>query len=464
MATTLIAERIDSPTEFVDELLPGTKLLHGQYRVQSFLNSGGFGIIYLATDSLDRKVVIKECFADSLCRRVGTKVGVRTRAHQDAFGAVVNLFIREAKSLSRLAHPNIVGVHQVFEDNETAYMAMDYIEGPDLLTLIEDDTVSFTPAEIVALLKKVLGAVAFIHKKGVLHRDISPENILIRNDGEPILIDFGAARDQASGTGRTLSAIRVVKDGYSPHEFYLAGGAQIESSDLYALAASFYHLIFGSPPPDSKYRLAAIAKGRTDPCVRLAGKIGGYPEGFLAALDKALQVMPDDRIPTADLWLEMIETRARIPAPTDNTVVAFREHFRVPPATPAPTLRDTGRAVPVPDTSDTVNRLISEVIRNAANLAGTTDRQKAAEESSPAAQNRKAPAEARKVETQVTNAQAEDLVAESEDDGQTPDIATAEPVPAGIPARAPRGSLQIGPVALLSTFAVLSAFATLAVM
>ena len=123
----------------MDELKSGTPLLHGQYKIESFLSSGGFAITYLARDSLDRRVVIKECFPNALCRRTGTSVGPRSRAHQAEFRSVVKLFVREAWSLSKLTHPNIVGVHQVFEDNETAYMALDYIDGFDLLQTIEDD-------------------------------------------------------------------------------------------------------------------------------------------------------------------------------------------------------------------------------------------------------------------------------------------------------------------------------------
>ena len=103
-----------------DELAVGTQLLFGQYTITSFVNSGGFGIVYLAMDSLDRTVVIKECFPSAYCRRIGDTVGSRSRAQADDFRAAVRHFVQEAVTLSQLSHPNIVKVHQVFECNETA--------------------------------------------------------------------------------------------------------------------------------------------------------------------------------------------------------------------------------------------------------------------------------------------------------------------------------------------------------
>ncbi|MEL6641086.1 MAG: serine/threonine-protein kinase, partial [Pseudomonadota bacterium] len=264
--------------DFVDELKPGTELMHGQYTIQSFLNAGGFGITYLARDSLDRKIVIKECFPGAFCRRSRSIVQARSRAHQPELQSIVRLFVQEAKSLAKLNHPNIVGVHQVFEDNDTAYMALDFVEGRDMLDTLDDPEVTMTPAQIKQMLVDVLGAVQFIHDQGILHRDISPDNILIDAEGNPVLIDFGAAREQATKQSRVLSALRVVKDGYSPQEFYIAGSDQNESSDLYALGASFYHFITGDCPPNSQARLAAIASDQNDPYVPLKGTLPGFDD------------------------------------------------------------------------------------------------------------------------------------------------------------------------------------------
>ena len=162
------------------------------------------------------------------------------------------------------------------------------------------------------LLKKILNAVAFVHKSGMLHRDISPDNILVDGDQNPVLIDFGAAREQATRASRVLSTRRVVKDGYSPQEFYLSGAAQGPWSDLYALAATFYHVINGAAPVESQRRLAAIAEGDEDPYQPLTDCYDGYPPGFLEAIDQAAKVLPKDRIATAQDWLEIIETGEQI--------------------------------------------------------------------------------------------------------------------------------------------------------
>jgi serine/threonine protein kinase len=295
------------PDTFSDDLKPGSQLLGGQYTILGFLNSGGFGITYLAKDSLDRTVVIKECFPNALCRRSTSIVRARSRKHSGDFRSFVESFIDEARSLARLVHPNIVGVHQVFEDNDTAYMAIDFINGKDLHDILESTDQAFTPDETVVLLKKMLSAVDFIHQAGILHRDISPDNILIDQTGNPVLIDFGAASEQVVRATRVLTGRRVVKDGYSPQEFYLTGAAQSPASDLYALGATFYHVISGKVPPESQRRLAMVAEGSADPYLPLAGRFPGFPAGFLEAIDKATRVMPRDRIQSAQEWLDMIE-------------------------------------------------------------------------------------------------------------------------------------------------------------
>ena len=305
--------------EFVDELTPGTQLMHGQYTIESFLNSGGFGITYLARDSLDRLVVIKECFPGSFCRRQNASVVARSRAHQAELRSIVRLFTQEARSLAKAGHPNVVGVHQVFEDNGTAYMALDYVEGMDLLEIITETPGVLTPTQIRSYVVKMLDAISFVHKQGILHRDISPDNILVRADNEPVLIDFGAAREEASKQSRLLSALRVVKDGYSPQEFYVAGSEQSNSCDLYSLAASFYHIITGDLPPDSQTRLAAAAAGDADPYVPLGQRTNDYDEVFCSSLDKAMSVLPRERIQSAEDWLALLNGEAVAEAPKSKT-------------------------------------------------------------------------------------------------------------------------------------------------
>jgi len=289
----------------IQGLQPGAKLLRGQYEILRFLSNGGFGITYLARDSLDRDVVIKECYPGALCRRNGDLVEPNDPAFTDDLHAIIELFIQEARNHARLVHPNIVDVHQVFEDNDTAYIAMDLIRGCDLLDYIEDPKTDTGPDFIVQVTEKMLSAVSFIHQSGMLHRDISPDNILIDEHGEPILIDFGAAREQAANTSAALLTLRVIKDGYSPHEFYVRGSEQGPSSDLYVLAATLYHAISGERPIDGQTRLNAFNNGQPDPYTPLAGRYQGYPDGFLEAIDKAMELHATDRLQSALDWLRM---------------------------------------------------------------------------------------------------------------------------------------------------------------
>ncbi|MGB0967065.1 MAG: protein kinase, partial [Halocynthiibacter sp.] len=134
-----------------DALAPGTSLLRGQYEIIRFLNSGGFGITYLARDSLERDVVVKECFPSALCVREGDRVVAQSENARDDLSSIIKLFIQEARNHAKLIHPNIVPVHQVFEDNDTAYIAMDYVRGCDLLDYMDQPDTSFTVDEFVAL-------------------------------------------------------------------------------------------------------------------------------------------------------------------------------------------------------------------------------------------------------------------------------------------------------------------------
>jgi serine/threonine protein kinase len=301
------------------EFLPvGTRLLGGQYVIERYLGSGGFGITYVARDSLDRQVVIKECFPEALCQRKNRTVVERSRSSKGQFHSIVEMFVREARSLARLQHRNIVGVHQVFKDNETAYMALDLIQGQDLLDIIDTQPGCPPYREAKSVLWRLLDAIAVVHDEDMLHRDISPDNILIDVSGSPVLIDFGAAREEASKKSRALSAVQVVKDGYSPQEFYVAGSQQGPYSDLYALAATFVHVISGEAPPNSQIRLAAIANKKPDPFVPLTGRIEDYPKPFLAALDQAMAVFPKDRIQSAREWMARIDERSgpTVPLPS----------------------------------------------------------------------------------------------------------------------------------------------------
>ena len=298
-----------------DSLPDGTLLLGDEFRIIGKLGAGGFGITYLAQDVyLDRSVVIKECYPEAFCARSGKTVAVRSQDYVDKYRSIVKMFMREARAIAKLRHPNIIGVHRVFEDNRTAYIALDLVDGQDLQALVHQNSPMLTPDRVQDILAKLLDAVQLIHEQDLLHRDISPDNILLDKWGSPVLIDFGAAREEASRETRAISAVMVVKDGYSPQEFYTAGTKQSPASDLYALAASFYYVITGTPPPNSQTRLAEVAASNPDPCQPLEGHYPEYPAVFLRAIDVAMSIIPKDRLQSAAEWLEMIRP-ADAPAP-----------------------------------------------------------------------------------------------------------------------------------------------------
>ncbi len=291
----------------VDELPAGTTLLRGQYVIEQYMVQGGFGITYLARDSLDRQYVIKECFPGALCCRVDGKLQPQSPDLADKYQSILRHFLREARRVAKLDHPNIVHVHQVFEENNTAYMAMEVVPGEDLLAIMDTNPDRLTGDILSQMLCDALTAISYIHELGILHRDISPDNFLLDPDNHLTLIDFGAARERAGKEHRALSNLLAVKDGYSPHEFYLTDVPQGASSDLYSLGATFYHLITGEAPPNSQDRVAALAAHQADPYVPLAS--GGWDLDFniLQTIDRALEVLSRDRIASAAEWLSMLD-------------------------------------------------------------------------------------------------------------------------------------------------------------
>ena len=296
-----------------DELPSGGTLLYGQYTIERHLIDGGFGMTYLARDSLDRRVVVKECFPCAICHRVSGDVRPRKPSYQDQYESVISNFLREALRLAKFEHPNIVKVHQVFQENNTAYIAMDFVDGMDLLTMLDVDPGRMTDDVILNTLRETLNALDYVHEFGMLHRDISPDNLLLDADNKLTLIDFGAASDVTRQQTHASPSVLSVKDGYSPHEFYYTDGAQERSSDIYSVGATFYHLITGYAPPDAQKRTEALSAGDADPYKPLSNGAWSFSKAFLASIDKALSVSQKKRFQSAGEWLELLETSAADP-------------------------------------------------------------------------------------------------------------------------------------------------------
>ena len=285
-----------------------TQLLRDQYCIEQQFIRGGFGITYLARDSLDRQVVIKECFSSEICCREGTKVRARSLELQDTFSSILQQFQCEARRLAALTHPNIVTVHQVFEENGTSYIAMEFVDGVDFATIAEVEPERCQPDVLPQMLLQALEAIQFTHDRGILHGDIAPDNLLLDAEGHVTLIDFGAAYEIRKGQNGTQSKMLAIKDGFSPYESYTDRDRQDASSDLYSLGATFYYLITGAPPPDAQARFNAVEIGKPDPyqCLRLEN--WGCDHNFLAAIDQALAVFQKDRIKSADEWFGLLNS------------------------------------------------------------------------------------------------------------------------------------------------------------
>lgn len=296
--------------ELGEELPNGTTLANGQYTIKRYIAAGGFGITYFAEDNLGRSVVIKECFPASISRRRDSRVSAATRDQQPTLKKCIRLFVKEARVLAQLQHPNIVGVKGCFEENGTAYMVLERVHGHDIDWNLEHNRDALTPEFVSFLARTMLDTLAAVHAAGMLHRDVSPGNIMINMDSQPMLIDFGAARAEVTKASRAVSTHPVVKDGYSPNELYISGALQTPATDLYALAGTLYHVITGAVPPAADMRQHMMSNGEADPYVPLAGQYPGHDQALLAAIDKSMALRMADRCQSAAEWLAMMDAKA----------------------------------------------------------------------------------------------------------------------------------------------------------
>jgi hypothetical protein len=271
-------------------LPPGT-LLDASYRIERVVGAGGFGITYMAQDDrLQATVAIKEYFPDDFADRSDDyRVSPKSQRHQQTFDWGLNSFEQEARILARFDHPAIVRVFRVFEANGTAYMVMRYEQGKSLEKWLTDISRPPTQDELDQITSQLLDALEILHRSNFLHRDIAPDNIIIRWDGSPVLLDFGAARRAVAQKTRTMTGL--IKPGYSPQEQY-ASEASLQGpwSDLYALGGTLYRAVVGAVPDEAPLR---STEDRVPPATEVAR--GEYRPDFLAAIDACLRVNRKDR-------------------------------------------------------------------------------------------------------------------------------------------------------------------------
>ena len=237
-------------------LNPGTLLLNGTYRIESILGHGGFGVTYIAKDlNLDKIVAIKEFFPKNYCNREEDTCNI-TVASLSARDLVQNLrkgFLREARNIAKLNHPNIIRILAAFEENNTAYYVMEYVEGQSLSDIVKNNG----PLPIgvaVSFINRIGLALDYIHQNRINHLDVKPANIVLNKaNNEPVLIDFGLSKHYDNNGDETAITPMGISHGYAPIEQYNYDGIKEFSpkSDLYSLAATLYYLLTATVPPQA---------------------------------------------------------------------------------------------------------------------------------------------------------------------------------------------------------------------
>lgn len=239
--------------------LPPRHILNGKYMIGRVLGEGGFGITYLGYDlNLEIPLAIKEYFPTGFVARELTSTASVYPYSGDAtqlFQSGKNKFIEEARKLAKFQNlTSIVSVRDYFQENQTAYIVMEYLEGMDLKHYLLQHDGYLSQQEIFVIMKPLILSLVKIHESGIIHRDISPDNIMVMPDGSVKLIDFGAARniDEGGEQSKTVS----VKNGFAPKEQYLSHGVQGSWTDIYALCATMYKCFSGLTPPQSLERMS----------------------------------------------------------------------------------------------------------------------------------------------------------------------------------------------------------------
>ena len=238
----------------------GSTLMQGKYRIVAVLGQGGFGITYKGEHTmLGTAVAIKEFFMKGACERDENSTHVTTsQSNSELASRFRTKFLKEAKTLAALKHPNIIRVFDVFEDNGTAYYVMDYIEGNNLSDIVEGKGRLSEPLAL-KYIRQVANALDYLHQKKLLHLDVKPANILLdKNTGNAILIDFGVSKQYDQDGQQTSTTPPAISKGYSPVEQY-AQGSNVKTfspaTDIYSLAATLYKLVTGNTPPESNLLL-----------------------------------------------------------------------------------------------------------------------------------------------------------------------------------------------------------------
>ncbi len=341
--------------------LPRGYALH-EYRIEQTLGIGGFGLTYLATDSnLNLKVAIKEYLPGDLAlRREDQSVQPKSEVSVDSFKWGLSRFLDESRTLASFRHPNIVRVLRFFEANRTAYMVMEFVAGESLSEWIRSRR-PLQQSAVLAFANPLLDGLEVIHQAGYLHRDIKPANVFVREDGSPVLLDFGSAR--MASPGNELTAI--VTPGYAPIEQYHSHGKQGPWSDLYAFGGVLYWMLTGSKPIDA---VARVREEIQRPAVK-AADTNLYSADLLAAVDWALAPHEDKR-PQSVREFRAALTGSTLPDETATVKVEDSRPASQPTGVPTGVIldRDTLKRIES-ELAQYIGPIASVVIRSAAKKA-----------------------------------------------------------------------------------------------
>ena len=267
-------------------------ILAGKYLLGMAIGEGGFGITYIGMDlNLEMKVAIKEYYPNGCATRnrseSNTVISYSSSMH-DIFEEGREKFINEARLLAKCNNlPEIVSVKDFFKENHTAYIVMEYINGMTLKSYLKQNGGKLSAQKTLQMMKPVIHSLAKVHDMNLIHRDISPDNIMLCKDGAVKILDFGGARDYIFSTGKSMSI--MLKPGYTPEEQYRAHGNQGPWTDVYALCATMYRCITGTIPPES---LERAYHENLQPIWELASDC---PPAAAYAIEKGMSIHTEDR-------------------------------------------------------------------------------------------------------------------------------------------------------------------------
>jgi hypothetical protein len=276
--------------------LPLNTILAGKYVVGRVLGQGGFGITYIGWDlALERKVAIKEYYpSGQVSRTQGTRslTWYTTEQASVARKSGMEMFLKEARKMVKVDNiPGVVRVLELFQENGTAYIVMEFVEGETLKARLQK-TGPLSWSQAKTIFEPVVHAMSKVHRAGLVHRDLSPDNLMLTADGSVKVLDLGAAKDLNVNSG--ASSMQVAKSGFSPLEQYIQRGNSGPWTDVYAIAATIYYTLTGKLPPNAVDRLDHDTLSWSEP------SLTALPPAALAALEHAMEVQISDRIQTMD--------------------------------------------------------------------------------------------------------------------------------------------------------------------